>query len=103
MNNIWKQFIDQAKKLWGKLTKSKPPNAGNSTQTTLNNKWNHISGQWARYRGKAKEEWGELTNEELTEANGHFEVLAAKIQERYGIEQEEANKQIDMWTANLII
>ncbi|NJL92748.1 MAG: CsbD family protein [Anaerolineae bacterium] len=64
-------------------------------------KWNYISGQWTRFQEKAKEEWGELTDSELIEVNGRFDVLAKKIQDKYGVAKEEASRQIDMWTANL--
>lgn len=98
-----KQLRKQAKKAWDSLTGSPVPKVTNSKETTMNNKWNRIAGQWTQYQSKAKQEWSELTDSELMAVNGRFEVLTNKIQERYGIEREEARQQIDRWTANLRI
>ena len=97
----WKRFRDQAKKMWNELAGSKSPGSTNSKEVTMNIKWNHIAGQWTRFQEKAREQWGELTDSELIEVNGRFEVLAKKIQEKYGIDRTEAKQQIDRWTANL--
>lgn len=53
-----------------------------------------IKGQWKQLHGKLKERWGKLTDNDLTEASGSTEYLAGKLQERYGIAREEAQKQI---------
>jgi uncharacterized protein YjbJ (UPF0337 family) len=96
-----KQIRDQIKKVWDGLMGQKSPGPATHKEVTMNNKWNHVAAQWTRFLGKAKEEWGELTESELLEVNGRFEVLAEKIQEKYGIEKEEAKRQIDLWTAYL--
>ena len=53
-----------------------------------------IAGQWKRLAGKIKAQWGKLTDDDLTQAKGDSEYLAGKLQERYGIAQEEAEKQV---------
>ena len=53
-----------------------------------------IAGQWKQLKGKMKEKWGKLTDDDLTRANGDVEYLAGKIQERYGIARDEAEKQV---------
>ena len=60
-----------------------------------------LAGKWKQIRGEAKKTWGELTDDELTQIDGNRDVLAGKIQEKYGIAKEEANKQIDEWAAKL--
>ena len=57
--------------------------------------WDQIKGQWKQFSGSAKERWGKLTDDDLTQINGRRDVLAGKIQERYGIEKEAAERQID--------
>lgn len=101
MKNYWKLFRDWVKKMGNEWRKSKQPRFDHPKEVTMNIKWNHIAGQWTRFHGKAKEEWGELSDRDLIEVNGRFDVLAKKIQEKYGIAREEANQQIDLWTANL--
>jgi uncharacterized protein YjbJ (UPF0337 family) len=42
-----------------------------------------------------KEKWGKLTDDDLTAINGKKEQLVGKIQERYGVAKEAAEKQAD--------
>jgi uncharacterized protein YjbJ (UPF0337 family) len=53
-----------------------------------------IAGQWKQLKGKIKEKWGKLTDDDLTRADGDVDYLAGKIQERYGIARDEAEKQV---------
>ncbi len=63
--------------------------------------WDKIGGQWKQFMGDVKNKWGKLTDDELLQANGNREILAGKIQEKYGITKDEANKQIDEWAEKL--
>ncbi len=54
-----------------------------------------MEGKWRQFKGKIKEEWNELTDDEIEAAEGRTEYLAGKIQERYGIEREEAKRKLD--------
>lgn len=63
--------------------------------------WEQIAGKWKQVKGKAKKHWGKLTDDELMQIDGNRDVLAGKIQEKYGIAQEEAQEQIDDWAAKL--
>jgi uncharacterized protein YjbJ (UPF0337 family) len=108
MKNLRKQLAKQWRQLRNRVTKvrdglggQKSPDPASYKEVTMNIKWNHVAAQWARFHGKAKEQWGELTERELLEVNGRFDVLAEKIQEKYGIERAEARQQIDQWTAYL--
>ena len=59
--------------------------------------WDKISGQWKQYKGKAKEKWGKLTDDEIDVIQGKREQLVGKIQERYGIAKDQAEKDVDTW------
>jgi uncharacterized protein YjbJ (UPF0337 family) len=63
--------------------------------------WEQIAGKWKQVSGEAKKQWGNLTDDELMQVNGNREVLAGKIQEKYGIAREDVNKQIDEWANKL--
>ena len=63
--------------------------------------WDSIAGKWKQYTGEVKKKWGKLTDDELLQANGNRDILAGKIQEKYGVAREEANKQIDQWAEEL--
>lgn len=51
--------------------------------------------QWQEFAGMVKQEWSELTDEDLTVIEGQADELASIIQKRYGIDREEAERQID--------
>jgi uncharacterized protein YjbJ (UPF0337 family) len=59
--------------------------------------WDRIQGDWKQVTGKAKEQWGKLTDDDMTVVAGRRDQLAGKIQERYGIAKDEAEKQISAW------
>lgn len=63
--------------------------------------WNRIQGNWKQVAGNVRQKWGKLTDDDLAQSNGEREVLAGKIQERYGVSQQEANWQIDEWADKL--
>ena len=58
-------------------------------------KWNRIEGNWSELKGKAKQNWGKLTDDHIEHVNGKREQLAGKIQEIYGIDKDEAERQIN--------
>ena len=57
--------------------------------------WDQVEGKWKQSLGRVKEQWGKLTDDDLTGINGKKEQLVGKIQERYGIAKEVAEKQVD--------
>ena len=59
--------------------------------------WEQIEGQWRQFRGQAQQQWGKLTDDDLDVVAGRRDQLAGKIQERYGIARDEAEKQLSAW------
>lgn len=59
--------------------------------------WDQVAGQWKQMKGKAKGKWGKLTDDELDIVEGKRDQLVGKIQERYGIAKNEAEKEVDDW------
>jgi len=56
-----------------------------------------MQGSWDQLRGNVQKMWGKLTDDDLNVIEGNRKILSGKIQERYGIAQDEADKQIDEW------
>ena len=50
--------------------------------------WDKVGGKWKQVSGEVKKQWGKLTDDEILEVNGDREILAGKIQEKYGIAKE---------------
>ena len=59
--------------------------------------WETIQGNWKQVTGKAKEQWGKLTDDDMDVIAGRRDQLAGKIQERYGIAKDAAEKQVAEW------
>lgn len=60
-----------------------------------------IKGQWKQLSGKIKAKWGDLTDDDLQVAEGNSQYLAGKVQERYGIAKDEAERQVDEFNRRL--
>jgi uncharacterized protein YjbJ (UPF0337 family) len=56
-----------------------------------------MQGKWKQMKGAAKQQWGKLTDDDLEVINGQRESLIGKLQERYGIAREEAQRRTDEW------
>jgi uncharacterized protein YjbJ (UPF0337 family) len=56
-----------------------------------------VEGKWEQVKGSIKERWGKLTDSDLTVIGGKKDQLIGKIQERYGIAREEAQKQVESY------
>ena len=65
--------------------------------------WDEIAGRWTRFSRDVKKKWDRLTDDEVMQINGRREILAGKIQEKYGITREKAeqeyNKRMDEYKA----
>jgi uncharacterized protein YjbJ (UPF0337 family) len=59
--------------------------------------WEQAKGQWNQLKGSVRKKWGRLTDDDLDVIAGERERLVGKIQERYGIAKDEAEKQITSW------
>ncbi len=59
--------------------------------------WDQIKGNWNQAKGKVKETWGDLTDDDLTKIEGRRDQLVGRVQERYGVAKEEAEKQVTDW------
>ena len=53
-----------------------------------------IQGKWKQLTGRIKSQWGKLTDDDLDVVDGHRDYLVGKLQERYGLSRDSAEKQI---------
>lgn len=60
-----------------------------------------MQGQWKQLKGKIKTKWGKLTDDDLDVISGQKDQLVGRIQERYGIQKDEAQRQVDEWNKTL--
>jgi uncharacterized protein YjbJ (UPF0337 family) len=63
--------------------------------------WDQIEGKWKQFAGTVKEKWGKLTDDDLTVIKGNRDQLVGRIQERYGIAKDEAERQVNEFSHGL--
>jgi uncharacterized protein YjbJ (UPF0337 family) len=63
--------------------------------------WDQLEGKWKQMKGSVRTRWGKLTDDDLETIAGQKDQLVGKIQERYGIHKDEAQKQVDDWNRML--
>jgi uncharacterized protein YjbJ (UPF0337 family) len=60
-----------------------------------------IAGNWKQISGAIRTEWGKLTDNDIAIINGNADILAGKLQERYGLAVEEAQTRIKAFEERL--
>ena len=64
--------------------------------------WDQIEAQWKAFAGSARAHWGKLTDDDWQTIAGKKEHLVGRLQERYGIAKEEAEKRVSEWSSALL-
>lgn len=59
--------------------------------------WDVIKGKWNQLKGDARVQWGKLTDDDWDQIAGHRDKLVGRLQERYGWEKNEAERNVDEW------
>ena len=59
--------------------------------------WDEIEGNWKQALAEVKQKWAKLTNDDVVLIRGKRDELIGKIQERYGIAKEAAEKQVEQF------
>jgi uncharacterized protein YjbJ (UPF0337 family) len=54
-----------------------------------------LKGNWKQFRGEVQKQWGKLTNDDLDVIEGEYDKLVGRIQERYGYDREQAEREVD--------
>ncbi|HEX5011092.1 MAG TPA: CsbD family protein [Planctomycetota bacterium] len=52
-----------------------------------------LQGKWHVLRGRIRSRWGRLTNDDLDRLEGGLEQLAGLVQQRYGLQREQAEQE----------
>lgn len=63
--------------------------------------WDQVQGKWKQVKGSVKTRWGKLTDDDLDVIAGQRDQLIGRIQERYGIAKDDAQRQVDEWNRTL--
>ena len=63
--------------------------------------WDRVEGNWKQFRGKVKQNWGKLTDADLDVIDGKRIQLLGKLQERHGLSEDRAEKQLDNFLSKI--
>ncbi|AFI83539.1 CsbD family protein [Methylophaga nitratireducenticrescens] len=55
-------------------------------------------GKWTQVKGKLRESWGDLTDDEIEQTKGNSQQLVGLLQERYGLANDQAEKEVEALT-----
>jgi uncharacterized protein YjbJ (UPF0337 family) len=59
--------------------------------------WEQAEKKWIQLKALVIARWAKLTDNDLAFIAGRRDQLISKIQERYGIDNEEAERQVNEW------
>jgi len=54
-----------------------------------------LKGKWTQIKGGIRTRWGKLTDDDVTQIQGNIEKMIGKLQERYGYNREQAEKELN--------
>lgn len=56
-----------------------------------------LKGKWKELKGNVRQQWGKLTNDDIDRMKGSQEELSGLLQQRYGYERDQADREIKNW------
>ena len=60
-----------------------------------------IQGKWTQIKGSLRSKWGKLTDDDLDRLDGNRQYLLGRLQERYGWQKEQAEREIGEFERSL--
>jgi uncharacterized protein YjbJ (UPF0337 family) len=63
--------------------------------------WDQLEDRWKEFAGSARAHWSKLTDDDWKAITGKKEHLVGRIQMRYGIAKQKAERQVDDWSSAL--
>jgi uncharacterized membrane protein/uncharacterized protein YjbJ (UPF0337 family) len=63
--------------------------------------WESIEGRWHELEGEIRNNWSKLTDDDVGQLAAKKDVLVGKIQQRYGVLKDDAERQVDEWLRKL--
>ena len=64
--------------------------------------WDPLESRWQEFAGSARAQWSKVTDYDWRTITGRKEQLVGRVQTRYGIAKEEAERQVDRWADALL-
>jgi uncharacterized protein YjbJ (UPF0337 family) len=63
--------------------------------------WDQVEAGWKQIKGEVRSKWAKLTDDDVELIGGKKDTLLGRLQERYGMLKEDAERQVDEWLHDL--
>ncbi len=63
--------------------------------------WSDLQGNWQDTIASVKDRWADLSDEELMSINGDKDALVTLVQDKYGLDREAAEAEVNDWASSL--
>ena len=63
--------------------------------------WDRIEGNWEQFTNRVRERWDKLSPQDLARIQGKRAELEGRLREAYGIEGDQAKKDVDEFCKSL--
>ena len=63
--------------------------------------WDQVEGKWKQFVSNFKAKWAKLTDDDWKLIGSKKDALVGKLQERYGHQKEQAEKEVDDYIESL--
>lgn len=63
--------------------------------------WNEVESQWNEVKGSVRSKYNKLTEDDIRAIGGKKDQLISKLQERYGMSREQAQKDAETFFQGL--
>jgi uncharacterized protein YjbJ (UPF0337 family) len=57
--------------------------------------WDQVEGNWKQFKGKVQQQWGKFTDDDMDVMTGKRTEVVGRLQERYGMAKEQAERELD--------
>ena len=75
--------------------------AANTVMEAADSGWSDLQNNWQDSIGSIKDRWADLSDEELMSVNGDRDALVALVQDKYGLDRDTAESQVNDWASSL--
>lgn len=65
--------------------------------------WKDVEQHWPELRQRARRHWFHLTQSDVDGISGARDELVERVQERYDLTRQEAEKEVDAWAFFLAV
>lgn len=93
--------LDETVTAAGDAVKESAESVADAAEGAVGGGWDALQGDWQDSIGNVKDRWAELSEEDLLLVNGDREQLVSLVQEKYGLDRDAAEVEVDDWASTL--